>query len=388
MSGPLTSIYVVYLCLALGELTVRVAIGPTPSIPTVWPPGSRWVSEIDPRIYPGVHRVKAFTVNEGGLRGPSLRGMTNAYNIVTIGGSATECLALDDSEEWPHLLMQGINARQKRYRVWVGNAGRGGHNTVHHLVLLRTLPILRQVEMLVFMIGINDLQATLAFEGAPTQTYLEEEATDFQKYILTGANPQFQYPVYRRLRLFQMSKKVAAVIVQRFRPQSWTWWLNEVPAFRKQRAQAPIAPLPDLQIGLEEYAHRVLAIAQECRTLGVRCLFLTQPTIWRSDLTLAEQQLLWSGNVGRWEKPKGYASAADLAQAMNGYNRTLLEECRRSGLECYDLASFVPKDTSAFFDHCHLNEAGSQVVADKLTEYLLSRPPFQDKGISPTVTKH
>jgi lysophospholipase L1-like esterase len=70
-----------------------------------------------------------------------------------------------------------------------------------------------------------------------------------------------------------------------------------------------------------------------------------------------------------------------MAKAMEMYNRTLLDFCRQSGLECYDLASHIPKDTSAFFDEVHFNEAGARLVAQNLKQYLLSRPPFhaQDK---------
>ena len=370
ISRPLLAIYAVYLSLILLELFLRVAISSMLPIPTAFPPGKRWVHEIDSSICPGVHGVKNFTVNESGLRGPPLLGMKDAYKIVTIGGSTTECLALDDSEEWAHLLMQEINARQKGHRVWIGNAGRDGHNTVHHLAFLKTLPILKQVDMLIFLIGANDLEATLAFEGAATQHYLE---------TMADANPQ--YPLCKHLRLFRFVVALAPS------PKSGLW-LDMIPAFRKRRAEGTVVPLPDLQIGLEEYRARVLALAGECRALGVRCLFLTQPTILRGDLTPAEQQLLWDASVGRWEKPNGYVSAADAARAMNAYSHTLLEECRRSGLECYDLASSVPRDTSAFFDQFHFTEGGARIVAHELAAYLLSRPPFQEEGRSASETKH
>jgi hypothetical protein len=61
---------------------------------------------------------------------------------------------------------------------------------------------------------------------------------------------------------------------------------------------------------------------------------------------------------------------------MDLYNRRLIETCGQSGLDCYDLASVVPKDTSALFDDCHFNEQGARIVADRLSQYLLSRSPF------------
>jgi len=140
---------------------------------------------------------------------------------------------------------------------------------------------------------------------------------------------------------------------------------------RRERAGAPVVPLPDLRTGLEEYRQNVRRLALECQVRGTRCLFLTQPTVWRKGLAPAEEKLLWFGWVGRKEKKKGYVAVAELAQAMDEYNQVLLDVCRQDELECYDLASSVPKDTSAFYDDVHSNEGGAQIVAQLLTDYLL-----------------
>ena len=51
------------------------------------------------------------------------------YRILTLGGSSTECLVLDQTEAWPQLLQDRLNETNK-YQVWVGNAGQSGtHNS-------------------------------------------------------------------------------------------------------------------------------------------------------------------------------------------------------------------------------------------------------------------
>jgi hypothetical protein len=72
----------------------------------------------------------------------------------------------------------------------------------------------------------------------------------------------------------------------------------------------------------------------------------------------------------------GYASAADLSHAMDAFNQTLLSVCREDNLECYDLASAIPKDTSAFYDGDHFNISGARMVAQFLAAHLLASPPF------------
>src|SRR5205807_2797878 len=136
----------------------RAISGAPPQPPALYTPGSRLVLEPDATILPGVHGPATFTVNEFGLRGRSWPHVDNVYKIMAIGGSTTECLYLDDSAEWPHLLMEEMNARQKKHVVWVANAGVSGHTSVHSLALLQSLPILSNVDMLIFLIGANDLQ--------------------------------------------------------------------------------------------------------------------------------------------------------------------------------------------------------------------------------------
>lgn len=114
-------------------------------------------------------------------------------------------------------------------------------------------------------------------------------------------------------------------------------------------------------------------MADKCRTLGKRCVFLTQPVLWRTEgVTPEEERLLWFGRVGREDVPRGFVRAEDLAKAMDAYNRTLVQVCHDKGVECFDLAGAVPKSREAFYDDCHFTEKGAEIVASwlagKLTE--------------------
>jgi lysophospholipase L1-like esterase len=337
-------------------------------------PYTKTITAMDPAITPGVSGKKTFTINRLGLRGPMPPSPGSAYRILAIGGSTTICANLDDSEEWTHLTMQQLNAQQKNQPVWVGNAGSAGRNTVHHLVLMQWFPATLKVDMVVFLIGVNDLTATTAFEGGPTQEMMEQDA-GYEGELPPGTHWRSVYPRYRRLKLSQLIRMAAFNLRQRIRGAG-PMPLVDLPTYRKLRAAGPVVPLPDLTTGIKEYRNRIIALAGRCRDLQLRCLFLTQPSMWRSDQSPRELSLFWTGYTGRIEHPKGFISAADLARGMDLYNRTLLDTCQASGLECYDLAASIPKDTSAFFDEMHFNEAGAQLVARHLTQYILSRPPF------------
>ncbi len=271
---------------------------------------TRAATKRDPAIYPGVSGLKHFTINSLGLRGPLPPRQARAYRIVTIGGSTTICADLDDSETWPYLLMNDVNASQNAVSVWVGNAGATGLDTVNHIVLMQWLPGVIHVDMVIFLIGANDLAATLAFRGGPTEAAIEKEA-QFQGDLPPGTHWRSKYPRYRRLVFLSLIQQAFHDVEQRIHPPTVLQRIDTVKR-RKLRAESPILPLPDLTTGIEEYRSRIVRLANQCRDLNVRCLFLTQTSMWRSGLSAAEQRLLWLGYTGPFESPVGYISAADM----------------------------------------------------------------------------
>jgi len=376
-SGPTLTIYVLLFGVLVFEIIARATLPPASQMPAVRVPNTQTVYYPNAGELPGVHGRKVFSVNEIGLRGPSFPRDAGTYKIITIGGSTTECAVLDDSEEWPHLLMERLTENGGQFPVWVGNAGISGHNTVDHLVLLQTLPILRRVDALIFLVGVNDLGATLAFEGGSSQADLEREAERFRESILAEGVPHYRFPLYKHSRLFRLSWEAEIALVRKIRLETRQQdWMGGLSNLRKLRASSRILPIPSLQTGLTEYHERLIRLEDQCKILRVRCLFVTQPTFWRNDLTPAEQNLLWWGSIGRWGEQKGYVSTAELAGGMNAYNQALLNTCQKYGLECYDLASVAPKSTSVFYDDQHFNEQGAKFVAQHVADYLLSTPPF------------
>ena len=148
---------------------------------------------------------------------------------------------------------------------------------------------------------------------------------------------------------------------------------------RAKRAGRKVVPMPDLSVALADIRKRVQRLGAECRARHKRCVFLTQPTMWRPDLPPELEKLMWFGWTGSMQNPTGFVSIADLARGMRQYNDVLLQACRDGGMECLDLAASIPKDTSALFDDCHFNVNGARLVADAITVYLCTRPPFNQR---------
>ena len=138
ISRPLLAVYVFYVSLGLAELGLRVVIQTFNPIPSCFRPGTATVIRNLARWgLPGVPLTANFTTNRLGLRGPLPPSDGRAYKIITVGGSAVACVALDDSQDWSHLLMLAMNDGQKKYPVWVGNSGIDGLTTADLLACLR-----------------------------------------------------------------------------------------------------------------------------------------------------------------------------------------------------------------------------------------------------------
>lgn len=336
------------------------------------------IHHTDPAITPGISGDGNFTVNEAGLRGPSLNtlaGHGRVYRIVTVGGSTTACTLLDDAQAWPQLVMDRLNEGQNRIYAFVGNTGVDGHTSVESMFLLRTRSRLRDTDAYIFLLGVNDLTAAIGFEGKPTQQYLESRCANM------GFEANSSHLWYSRLELYRTFSMIqSGPRSRRVRVFTPPHDLELYVRGRALRQKGPVLPLPDLTNSLEEYETRIQSFAGFCREERRRCVFLTQPSLWRAGLAAAEEKLLWLGAIDSMEAPRGFVSAAELGHAMDVFNQGLLHVCRGDGLECYDLASAIPKSGAFFFDDVHFNEAGSRLVARFVAEQLLKVPPFSSQG--------
>ena len=77
------------------------------------------------------------------------------FTIIAVGGSTTECYILPDSKSWPEVLNTLL--KQDMDKVWVNNAGLVGHTTFGHYILMRDFVINLKPNMVIFLIGLNDL---------------------------------------------------------------------------------------------------------------------------------------------------------------------------------------------------------------------------------------
>lgn len=353
--------------LLVAELVLRL-ISAAPYPYAVWPPRLHKVFRPDPRILPGISGESRFWTSSAGLRGDEFSS-EQRYRILVFGGSATECLYLDQDEAWPQILQQRLTAAT-RAPVWVGNSAVSGRSSPHHVVQVEhLLPQYPRIDAILLFVGVNDFLKRLEAGDRYTPDLPQEELMRwafFQRPFGWSVDATAIARLYARHRA--MLRFQREPLFQDDEGRVYARWRANRRAATRLRDE-----LPDLTVALAAYARNLNAIVDLAQLSGVRVLFVTQPSLWRPGLTSEARDLLWTGGIGNYRhgKDREYYSVDALAAGMSRFNERLLELCRERGVECIDLAPRIPKDPSVFYDDVHFNERGARAVADALFEEVL-----------------
>jgi len=333
-------------------------------------------------IMPGINGEARFASNSQGIRGDELSSK-HTYRILAMGGSTTQCLYLDQEEMWTCLLQKRLNENVQNHLVWVGNVGKSGLTTRHHILQMNYL--LQQqphIDAIILLTGVNDLNRRLAEDVDYDPFFMEKPGCEdkllFETFHVLPVGRNKMLPYYKRTALWHFGRIIkyrffASGSVQDREGKYYERWRK-----LRQNAVAIRDTLPDLTSSLEEFSRNINRIIDLAQMKSVRIILVTQPVMWRPGLPEQQKNLLWFGFIGRYSpgQERDYYSVEALAGGMKMYNDILRKICEMRQVECIDLALILANDTSIFYDDCHFNERGAELVADHLSRHFLSRDPL------------
>jgi lysophospholipase L1-like esterase len=348
----------------------------------VWPPNLHKVSKPIPGTMPGVDGIAHFNVNSDGIRGDEFSS-DQKYRILAIGGSTTECLFLDQEKSWPYALQNKLNNLHLS-KVWIGNVGKSGLSTREHYMHMKyLLPQYHEIDVIVILAGCNDLIRRL-IEDKKYDPYFLDHYDYWEQRLIRGAFSETPYKkgkyrfhsgYYDELAIGSLVKQIMYINSKREMVQDETGNLFVNLRNLRKGALEIVEHLPDLTSGLEEYKKNLNAIIDIAQSQFIRIVFVTQPSLWKQDMTEKEKDLIWNGWIES-PKSKRYYSEIALMRGMQAYNDTLLQVCKARGVECIDLAIVLPKDSTIFYDDVHFSDKGSLMTADVIFKYLSKNMPF------------
>lgn len=324
-------------------------------------PSHQWIFRPNPAVFSGLSPESRYTTNREGVRGPEMPPRDDAARILCLGGSTTECLYLDDAKTWTHLLMQELNARGSVKRVWVGSAGASGYASDAHAAFVKSSPLMNQIDVLVVLVGVNDLAKSLANEGTDVAA-----GGEVRRPELIGR------PLWRRSRAVIEAGVLVKRVRQRLTQGSIAYEDVDGKSYVERRLRRRSARESDDTTRLlegnpvfDQYTRNIHGMIAACRGAGVRPIFVTQPVLWTENMSEQARDLLWFG----WREDGSHLSVSSLRGLMNRYNTALRETCATEGVECIDLSS-MDGHIEWFYDDCHFNEAGAREVARLISERL------------------
>lgn len=355
------------MTLLLGEVLLRHYM-PELDYFYILRPYQRKIQHLASEFMPGIGPIAQFITNSRGVRARET-SHDDTYRILALGCSVTISQYVDQSKMWPAVIEQRLSNRLGK-KVWVGNVG-GSEVTTRHLLTYFTyyLPQFKdELHATILLIGINDMALMLSKRERYDPRFWEKCGAKYQIQHSFDWVPRIydqQAPCYRKLHLWKLS----SCIKSRLKTSEWYSVGSDYLQLRQRRGEASayIDQLPDMTSGLEEYRRNLDQIIDRAKELDLRLVFMTQPCLWKTQMETEESSLLWFGWIaGQTE----FYSSRVLAEAMECYNQVLLMICQEKGIDCLDLAKLLDKDSSVFYDDVHLNEAGSERVAEILSIYL------------------
>ena len=301
------------------------------------------VSYPHPERTPGVSGPSYFTTNSFGCRGPELSG--EQHRLLVVGGSTAACTALDDGEEWAHLVMSNVNewARDETF-LWVTNSGIDGKNSRHHLMHAKFLvPKIPELDHVLIYMGLNDVGAWIYHEHFDPD-YLEKpkgwDEALAQSFRVSN-HTSSALPWYKHLELWKRAsvikanwlsashreQQAAGAIVQDERLE----WLEAAQQRRNEREHKllPRAKVDTMPVALEAYARNIQRIIDLVREAGAEPIFMTQLIMWHG-LSEEDKSRLWMGGDRRRQRLRQGRADGEVRRHVQPAIARGIREARRA----------------------------------------------------------
>jgi lysophospholipase L1-like esterase len=353
----------------------------------VWPPGMRIELRQDPDVFPGVEPCVRVDINADGERGSDVRAdEPGLFRILVGGGSAVECLALDQPTSWPGALERRLNApdalaRLGARRVHVGSIGRSGVGSEDlDAILERVLPQYERLDAILIMVAASDVYHWLE-DGAPAG----RPPTPIPAEALFSCHPGQSFG-------WRPGATATAEVVRRLRrtwlrpvevkEQAGSW----VPAARRMRAEAKEmrSAVPDPTALLDNFESHLRRLVRRAATCADRVLVLRQPW-FEKDYTKEEAARFWHGGMGKaWRQTITVFYSHEVINGLLGLvDARVAQVARDLGVQQLCLRPTLAPDLQNYYDHDHYTPAGAAIVARAVAGALLPPRPSKDEGFEP-----
>ena len=303
---------------------------------------------------PGLDETVSVIFNSIGFRGPEPpTDWENNLTILCVGGSTTQCLYLSDESTWPARLSK--NLEKDFDHVWINNAGIDGHSTFGHLELLDQYITALNIKMLIFYVGLNDVDR-MDLGGYDLSTLRSQSHADdslsrsLQRRLLRNSDA---FALLDSFRLKWAAKRKGLTHGEPLGHRQSANTLDVKPHSNAERQKWLEERDPRC---LVNYGSRLRTMVQRCNQLRIDCVLMTQAVLYgvgKDDLTGMDLEAIRIGEIDGWTH----------WNLLQQYNNVTLKVGDELGAPVIDMANKMPKSSLYFYDMTHLNNNGADTFA-------------------------
>ena len=277
--------------------------------------------------------------------------------LVFLGGSTVACIYVDEDQRYPYLAGE-LLAQQTGKKITAINSGVGGNNSLHSLDILLNKVIPIKPDIVVMMHNINDL-VTLIYD----RTYWGKNPTrkpivNFHFYknlkgikaLSTLARDLYIPNLHAATRI--LSKKIFGKKVKD--PD------DEFAYIRGKQLTVDQAAI------LDEFKMNLQTFINLCRARRITPVLMTQFNRFKPN---PDPKVLKA--MQGFQSDSGI-SVSEFMDLYAKLNEAIREVGKENGVPVIDLAALIPQDKQYMYDEVHLNNRGSQLAAQLISDRLRS----------------
>jgi len=261
---------------------------------------------------------------------------STTFRVLCIGGSTTRNVRLDTMDRYPSVLHQILNKKFPNKKVEVLNAGMDWYTSKHTNINYALYARDFQPDVVVVMHGINDLYRSFSPKSLAVGEY-KSDYTHFYGPSIGGAKPPtFESKINYIVRKFWFTPT--------FDPSSF-----DISVFKS----------------LEDFPKYMSNAVELLQNDGAEVILVSQPYFYKSDMSAAEEKLLWMDR-GMCILDGKYPDAETMALAMDAYNMKTAAVAKKYKTTFVHGEPALPKDLDHFVDDVHYTPLGAKKLAETI----------------------
>jgi hypothetical protein len=308
-------------------------------------------SDQDMRVADGLVKKKyRIQIDKDGFIMPSRKYNDPDLSIIFLGGSTTKCAYVAEKNRFPYLVGELLEKKTAK-RINSYNSGVGGNHSLHSIDILinKVLPI--NPDIVVLMHNINDLN-TLLYEGSYWNT------NSSRSLIITDNIPS----LFSRL-IQDVGIAVIPNISVRLGRLIYNLKIFTDDEFKQIRGEKRSIDEDKLVFAFRKNLQTFISICKIHRTIPV---LMTQA----NRISIKPDPIIKKAiteNLGKFGISNAYENYKEV---YDKFNQTIRDAAKENEVLLVDLAAKIPQKREYIYDTAHLNDAGSKIAAQIISESL------------------